>query len=44
MEIKYIDNELICGWYCVKEGQPYGDGTKEGAVKVMEYLREETGI
>jgi hypothetical protein len=41
MEIRYIDNELICGWYCIKDGQPYGDGTKDGAIKAMNNLREE---
>ena len=32
--VKYVDNGFICGWYFVKEGCYFGDGTKITAERI----------
>ena len=32
--VQYVDNEFVCGWYFVKEGCYFGDGTKRTAERI----------
>ena len=32
--IKYVDNGYIKGWYCIKDGCYYGNGTKDDAERI----------
>ena len=37
--VQYVDNGFVCGWYFVKEGCYFGDGTKRTA-EIIEKERE----
>ena len=32
--VQYVDNGFVCGWYFVKEGCYFGDGTKRTAERI----------
>ena len=36
--IVYVDNGFLIGWYFEKEGQYFGDGTKQMAIDISKRL------
>lgn len=41
MEVKYVDNGIICGWYLQTEDSYIGDGTKEEAEALYKEYNQE---